>query len=536
MIQQEAADTPPGPFCVLTGGADIAVPGMFNPLLAYPLEVLDPGADGSRDEGEARLKLLRPVLHMAAKESPGLTAETGTASFTASMVKEAAQRPGVHAAFFEVDAPWKPAVRLAALSTITFAPEVADSTMDEESRVSLIPVKGTNDVAVLNVARENVPAPKLVITVPRKYAGSADAHVECRRISAGAMRAVVFSGGGARNESVMGGVEPQLLDRLFAQSLPSRSRARLLPTLPGELPLEIASPVADFWQRQKRCHCISAALAPEGSTRPLAFESITVAGVPADRPDRVVVRAKLHPSSIKCACPLHGLAPIKDRFPSERFTGESEVELTLSMCGRKRSRLADGSYTDCSLHGAGTADVGLVHGICCNETVATLDCSHITGVAGKKRTGRTGRKSGLWMPDLALSGLDLTHAQVLIASAWQCHARVEPLLGKRPQDEVAMACEGAFNAMARRLAAVDRRRALLKTVSDAEMVVRDMAVVDMLRAKDVRRHVRPSTKEEVLAKITPDGEASPLTGDEAKLAETHLGLFPAPPRRGKGRR
>tara|TARA_B110000046_G_scaffold67459_1_gene75485 strand:- start:615 stop:2219 length:1605 start_codon:yes stop_codon:yes gene_type:complete len=534
MSQQKAADTPPVSFCVFTGSADIAVPGMFNPLLAYPREVLDPGADGSRDEGEARLKLLRPVLHMAAKESPGLNADTGTASFTASMVKEAAQRPGVHAAFFKVDAPWKPAVRLAALSTITFAPEVADSTVDEESRVSLIPVKGTNDVAVLNVPRESVPAPKLVITVPRKYAGSADAHVECRRISAGAMRAVVFSGGGARNESVMGGVEPQLLDRLFAQSLPSRSRARLLPTLPGELPLEIASPVADFWQRQKRCHCISAALAPEGSTRPLAFESITVAGVPADRPDRVVVRAKLHPSSIKCACPLHGLAPIKDRFPSERFTGESEVELTLSMCGRKRSRLADGSYTDCSLHGAGTADVGLVQGICCNDTVATLGCSHITGVAGKKRTGR---KSGLWMPNLALSGLDVLHAQVLIASAWQCHARVEPLLGKRPRDEVALACEGAFNAMARRLAEVDRRRALLKhTVSDVEMIARDIAVVDMLRAKDVRRHVRPSSKEEVLARVKPDGEASPLTGDEAKLAETHLGLFPKPRGGGKGRR
>ena len=504
---------------------------MFNPLLAYPRDVLDPGVDDSRDEGEARLKLLRPVLHMAAKTTLGLTHVSGPSSFTAKLVDKPALEVGAYASVFKSTAEWKPVVRLAALSTMLLAPEVADTASNERNRVTFVPVRGSNEVAAINFPPERLPAGKLVMRFPRRQVGSVDAHVEIKRAGTDGFKAVIYSGKGKRADVSASGVATLLLDRLFAPSLPCPEKAKLIPALPDELPLEISSAIADFWQRQKRCHCLAAALAPEDSTRPLAFESITVSGVPMHQPDRVVVRCKLHASSMTCACALQGLPPMSRRFPAERFTGESEVDLSLSMCGRKRPRRPDGSYGDCPLHGAATPEVELVPGICCSGTVAQLGCSHTTGSATK----RTGRKSGLWMPDLALTGLDVVHAQALIAGAWHCRSRVAPMLGKRPREDVAAACEEAFNAMRHRLAEIDRRRALAKdTLSEAAMIERDISAVDMLRAKDVRRHVRPTTKHEVLARVSADGSVAVLGGDDAKLVDTHLGLFPAPPKRGKG--
>ena len=250
---------------VLLSDGDSEVPGMFNPLLAYPRDVLDPGTDDSRDEGEERLQLLRAVLHMATNATPGLTDASGASSFTSKLVDKPAQEVGVHESVFKYKADWKPFVRLASLSTMIFSPEVVDTAINERRRVKLVPVRGSNYVAKINYPPERLPAAKLIMRFPRRHVGSVDAQVEIKRTGNDGFKAVVYSGTGKRNEVSARGVTPLLLDRLFARSLPCPDKAKMVPALPDELPLEISSAIADFWQRQKRCHCLAAALAPEGS-------------------------------------------------------------------------------------------------------------------------------------------------------------------------------------------------------------------------------------------------------------------------------
>jgi len=519
-----------------TGNESPPTPAMYNPLLAYDRGVLDPSVDPERDEGETRLKLLRPALYMAKKDRPGFTDVEGDASLAALITTSEAAHFAVHASLFKVDAPWKPKVRLIAPTTYTFGAETADSQLPENLRVECIPVKGTDRVCALNWPKERLPPPKLMIDFSKRQLNDKEAFLRIERgEQPDTLSMLIFSDGGARREVTLTGVKQIVIDRLLAP-IPVVDAIKPLPKDVGELPVDLQSAVADFWQHQMRCHVVATVCAPGNATRPLAFESVKVTHEGRGH-SKLVLRSTLHPSSIQCACKLHGFPPMQERFPSDRFTG-SEVDMTLSMCGRKRPRSGAG-YGDCPMHGANTPNVSMFPGICCHDTVATMGCSHFIA-AGKQKRAR--RKSGLWISDMGLNGLDLLHAQGLLASASTAEAKLAPMLGKRPRGEILAVCEETETGVERTIDELARMRASDGSVrSDTEMITLDMAAVDALRENKYRRHVRPSTKEEVLAKDQPEGGATPCTkvdadkskGPPLELAETHLGLFRPPLPKGR---
>lgn len=492
---------------------------VLNPLLAYPREVIDPGYDAKRDEGEARARLLRPALHMGARGCPGLCSPDDDGSIAAAIAATRAQRVAVHMALFKADAEWKPRIALVAPTTKAVVAATAD-TFPEDLRIQCVPVKGDESVAVPNYPREGLPAAKLTLDFSRRCAGH-DAHVQCKRDGVKGLKVSVFVSSGARKDFALKNIDARILERLFTPPVRPPEADQPLPAMPGELPIEIASAVADFWQRQMRAHVIPTVCAPDVTdengwkpTRPLAFESIVARREGSKAaPAHALLRATFHPSSLRCACPMHGLPPMARRFPSERFV-DSSVDLTLAMCGRK---LQGGI---CPLHQGATPTVPLVPSVCCHGTVASLGCSHATA---KKR-----RKSGMWIPDMALDGLDLVHAQALLEASMRCVDAVEPLLGKRPREAVDAACRPSREWLACTVDEIERKRAVKDQRRSAEDMLRlDMLAVDMLRKNDVRRHVRPSTKQEVLAREgeNADEKPTPLGGEEAALSETHLGLF-----------
>jgi hypothetical protein len=343
---------------------------------------------------------------------------------------------------------------------------------------------------------------------------------------------VTFADDGSRHEVTLTGVKAIVIDRMLAP-LTVNEVVRPAPQLPGELPIDIQTAVADFWQHQMRGHVVATVCAPEDATRPLAFESIKVTREGYNRPERLVLRSTLHGSSIRCACKLHKLKPMSERFPSERFES-SEVDMTLTMCGRKRPRSESGSYGDCPLHGSSTPNVGMLPGICCHDTVATLGCTHFVA-AGKHK--RVRRKSGMWIPDMALDGLDLLHAQALLSAASSASSRLEKRLGKVDAAEIERVCDEEEQVLERNVDEITRKRVAEGSVrTDADMITLDMHAVDALRSGKYRRHVRPTTREEVLAKDLPEGgvavctklEADKGKGPPLELAETHIGLFPPP--------
>jgi len=507
------------------------VPAMYNPCLAYERDVLDPLVDADRDEGLARLKLLRPALFMAKKGWPSIIQMEAGDSLAATITGSEALRFAVHAAFFKDDAAWRPKIRLIAPTTKTFGAETADAKLPEQLRVECVPVKGTDKVCALNWPNHMLPTPKVLIDFSKRQLNQKEAFMQIKRGEAPeTLACIVFSDSGTRQEFTLTEVKGPVIDRLFAP-LPMAKIVKPLPQLPGELPTDVQSAVADFWQHQMRGHVAATVCAPEDATRPLAFESIKVTREGYNKPERLVLRGAVHASSIKCACRLHKLKPMQERFPSERFEG-SEVDMTLSMCGRKRPK-TDAGYGDCPLHGANTPNVAMFPGICCHDTVAQMGCTHFVS-AGKQKRSR--RKSGLWIPDMGLEGHDLLHAQGLMAAASAAAGKLTPMLGVAPKAEVMDVCERAEKLVERNVDEVTRKRVADGSVrSDKDMITLDMAAVDALRSGKYRRHLT-STRQEVLAYDLPEGGVSKCTkldadkgkGPPLELAETHIGLFRPP--------
>lgn len=507
---------------------------MFNPLLSWDLDILDPTLKEDRDEGEPRLQKVRAFLRAAkldvdpaarAGSSASSSASESSASSessVATLVCAPASKPA-HDATFKVDAVWKPEVCLVAPRAKTFAGDLADK-LPEKYRVQCVPVKNKDEVALLTWPADKLAAPRIMVKYPRRRLEGAthDAHMQIKRTGKDTAELVVFNTKGARTQCAVQ-VPAALLNSLFRQPALEPHIAIATPSLPGDLPTEMAGHIADFWQREMRCHVIATTCAPPDQTRPLAFDSIKAVR-DGKTPGKATVRAKLHPSSIKCACGMHGLAPMKERFPSERFVG-SEVEFTLSMCGRELPRLNDGRYGPCRVCDAGTQTTELLEGLCCAQTTASIGCTH------NKRAG--GRLSGLWVPNMWMSDSALLQVQVLIANAMRCATRLEPMLGKRTDDEIVAVGQHEVQRMSDQLDELTRIRATdeATTRSDHEMLTLDMMAVDALRSQNVRRHVRPSTKTETLAREKLEGGTSILSGNEASLAETHIGLFPPPPKR-----
>jgi hypothetical protein len=137
---------------------------------------------------------------------------------------------------------------------------------------------------------------------------------------------------------------------------------------------------------------------------------------------------------------------------------------------------------------------------------------------------------------MALEGLNVLHAQGLLATAAAASAKLEPMLGHSSKEELASVCDRAERQIERAVDEITRQRVAEGNVrSDAEMITLDMAAVDALRDGKYRRHVC-GNHQEVLACDQLDGTAAKCTkvdadkgkGPPLELAQTHLGLFRPP--------
>ena len=492
------------------------------------MSAIDPGTDLMRDEAEARLARLRPALQLG-----GVVEE-----FVATLAQHGDRRQDIQHALLKPNAAWQPRTCLDAPVTQKLDARVADAVfaMDMNLRVdNCVPIKGTNCVAMVGFPASKLPEPRLLLHFPRhRVGGATDARVEMRRGGANELRISVMLRPGAHRAVSASGIDAEVLDRLFA-TLPRAAEASCpLPDLPGELPVQIGVAVGDFWQTHLRAHVIPTAVAPEGATRPLAFESVKASHESHRNSSKATVQAIVHGSSMRCACGLHGLDPMRDRYPLERWA-ESEVQFTLSMCGRDLYRDADGLCGACPFHADDVETNDLLPGICCVGTEARVACMHFT-------SGRKKRKAGLYIPKIPLHGETRARAQVLIATAHRAARKTEPLLGKRNRDDLRHVCTQVSIVAENRLDELGRRfedDATRGKRTPEAMLELDMAAVDALRANETWRMARRCSGKDALVRIGADGEVVPVTKADyekglappPELAETHIGFFkPLPPR------
>lgn len=522
----------------------------MNPLLAHPRTTIEPHLnDGKRDEGEQRLVHLRAALRaLVSSDTDGALSgfldsacDRSLAAALGACTAEAAT--SVHAAFMDPAFGWNPVVRLVEPLASFFPSDLADEHLSPENRAKCIPVRGETTPPVVAVPHDaNPPPAQIVAQVPRRRLGggvgvggssgssTAKGTLTLTRLESGEVEVSLRSDKGARSPTVVASLPPDIVRRLFARAPPAPRALALLPKTANELCGKVADAVAQFWHHHLRAHVLPAALAPVGSFRPLAIESVTVHSQGGIK-RRTTLRAELAPSCATCICGLHGVLP----NPNEHCVS-SAVKLELSMCGQPLYMPAPECATCprwCHTHLERTPqDDRIPFNACGFGLQAAVVCVH------KMADGKTRAAVHHTFP---LHGVNVLHARMLIASAARTQARSGKLVGKTPEDDLCRVCEEGVEELAVGMDAVHAARAQSPSPYDEEArVAHDAAAANLLQANQGRvwQH-RKSDGTPTLARRSEDsGRIAALPAKEAACAVTHGHWFPEPPRssgrRGRG--
>ena len=468
-------------------------------MIASTLEAIDPCVDATRNEGEARLRLLSSALRSGwAGRSPAPRDE---------LVEELLQI---------CEGPVEQVrICLDAATTQSFSPATADE-MKPADRQLAVALVGSDRLAVLHWPQELLPAPRIVVEVKQSL-------VEVRRSSCNTK--LVISRRGGRGGRGRGSAPPNTPladlgeaqvsldagDRLFAPIVASSGLGGAESRPLGDMPRGHAQLLAEFWRDDVRANC-AVEVATPGAGRPLVVETTTVRREAHRNGERVVLSATLHGSSVACLCTMHGHGggpSATGRRPNGREN--TNVCLHIAMCGRRLAGatpqpldLAAGQVPrNCHVHGAAAPDVPSLPTLCCAHTSAWISCDH------SSQNNRQSRKTFLSVP---LAGSTLFRARALLTSA--------SILSKRAAKRK---LDGAFVERDER-----ELRAKLASV-DTEFTAGEMAELDahavraLLDKKNVRRKIQHASKKEVLVEDIGDGYKK-LTKKSFKKSGVHPSL------------
>ena len=526
----------------------------LRPLLAYPLDEIDPQMNSNRDEGEARLVRLRALL-ISAKRTPGmedlLVAESraGLAALLAPRGRGAIGPQELeerHAALRSVMAsksPNAPKCCLLVPSVRTLSVAEADA-LDEHARAVCVPVRRSDLVALLDEAPCSAGAsPKVVLTWPKAtFTGAVQrAKLTVERSSSTSVRFTVESCTKQIAENLIASDIPEpILKKLFGlvatSGGPELATPRRLPRAANELPDCLQVRLASIAQNKLRLQVLVSAAGPEHTSRPLAFENMRLfyfKDTTRYKHPRVSVKAYMHTSSAACVCGAHNLAPIQRRVPQERFSGKSEVVVSFDMCGECLDSPTkyggrgggQGGGGVCPLHGVqNTSGHALVPGLCCAGCSVTLSCKHQT-IKGDAIS----QEDGLWMPFPRLGRCAWLELTTVMAAVIRYDQKAKGLFGKdAPADaqarlaQLVAETDTDISSKVRDL----KRRSVSegRAQTDEDMLNMDMNAVDLLRSGGVSQAAQKSDASPRLTR--KDGPE--LGPEEKRLAKYHHWLFPRP--------
>ena len=482
----------------------------YPPLLSFRIGQVDPG-QAPRDEGEARLLPLRPLLRLAVRE-PGFQDFLNPAKATC-FVKGLSPAAVLRAAdvvqsLLTTTSALRPTARLVVPTVLTLSVREADR-LDVEQRAQCVPLRGAREVALPGYPARNA-KPRVVVAWPSLADKRApELIVEC---SDNRLHFLASNGSGAPARSLgsAGNFRQQLLDALFAKApaVPFNPLRRL-PDRPAEVPDALQMRIGQFAQHTLRLHALVTAALPGVDSRPLAFENMRFYCEPRDRRQpkitRVVVKAFLHASSCSCICPAHNRSP---PAPGQH----SEVMLSFSMCGMKLQTDKFQPQGVCPVHQNATATHSLAPGVCCADCQVNLVCRHrIKGEPVRRLSLDHG-------PFERAAWLELT---TLLALAADFHGGAAALFeqgGKAVRASV-RALEARIDKALLELS--QRAVEMAGRPSPQALLRADWACVDTLRIGGVAQ-CHPRQKKRKLVSL----DGSDLHEKQKQLHKTHYWLFP----------
>lgn len=518
----------------------------FLPCLSYPLHEVDPGRDARRDEGEARLRRLRPLLRVAAKTtalqkllepehrsslaallSPG---ETGADQWSI------AERANITDSVLKSDDAKKPCIALLRTTVRMLRSREVDA-LDEVSTLTCVPVRRSELVAMPDSPPVRESSPSVVVTWPKHTFAIAkgatrSATLTVERLDKQRVKFTVEAADGVRHENLIANDVPSaILDALFAPgdivvhptvSLATLATSPRLPTAAGELPEQLQLQLAGFVQIRLRAHVLTAAAGPLDTSRPLWFENFKLSWTPVGdgRKPGMAVKGYLHPCSATCLCGAHALPEPATRWPGAKFTGKQTAALTLQMCC---SPLTD--CRGCPTHGSSCAkNKAFAPGRCCTNVGAFFACSH------ECKGGSATKPKGLFIP-CDLEPWAWKELTLLLSLCADFDRRSRPLFGPNAPDDararLTQLVVDSTRELDSRIETFDFERMRNDPgVTDADLARLDALALARLREGGlVRAKTTPTRKAPRL--VFPDDSKRSLGAQEKPLVNPpHIWLFP----------
>jgi hypothetical protein len=522
----------------------------FQCGLSYAASDVDPGLDPTRDEGESRLRKLRPLLRVATKTAgleDFLTAGAPSALSTALApqkkdfgapsalsIWEKAEHGAVLDSLLLSDYDKKPTCALLTPTVHTLSITEADA-LDEPSVMALVPLKREDRLAVPGVAPKRVQCGSVVVRWPRGVfsvckEATKPGELRVDRVGAKRVRFTVHGVDGALCENLYASDIPEaILDALFAPALfttiekPLTAAALRLPKSEGELPEFLQLQLAGFAQLRRRAHVLTAAAGPVTTSRPMWFETmkLTWRKCTKKKPASMCIKAYFHPASTDCFCRAHLLGTPEQRFPKVRFTGTKCAVMTIEMCGEAIND-DDGLEMGCPTHGPKCQrNRDFAPGVCCSNLSISFSCVH-------QRFGE-GKSYGLFVAGGTLNTFERDELTLLLGACAQYDRASRGLFGPDAPADSHERLERLVTATLHDLESKLRRYDVYAhkeaRLSDADMARIDAVALQCLREGGL---IQVETPQRQSQKLVWHTEPKQPTADEKKLFKHHHWLFPRP--------
>lgn len=496
-----------------------------NPSLAHPLAVIDPYVDTSRNEGEARMVALRPLLRLFARsvDSMALVDPASDASFGSLMA--AGRKANVGGPIVEGMLSGKSSTS-AVMTICLVRPTVAIITaqeadeLDNSEREKCIAILGDDKLARPTEDAGSV-RPHVILTVPKGIAGgSRDAKMDIERVSPTCVKIGIVSSSGSRRYMTSGELPAVVVEKLFAPAETAvQSTPCLGPKRINELTAASKLAIVDFLERKVRLQVLCTASMPAPVSRPVVLDRVRLREFSEKNASWASVRASLHPSSSSCICGAHGL----------RFDWEGRVEVNLETCGRPLEKGLDGGMC-CPCHhdavdSSGNARFSM-RGVCTEGTKVTVTCFHRSGSVSKR---------GVVIDDVRLNDAERLELSTILVNVLEFEGRTQSFFNSRGWATDQATIDRHAKSLGEKLAAQLKKvegsqleREDAEETNPRAMMQRDMTAVDLMRGGGVFRHTVKRGERRgcpYLARAKRTDDTPPLKPHESELISTHGHIF-----------
>jgi len=497
---------------------------MLNASYAHSLATIDPHVDTSRNEGEARLAPLRPLLRAFARsvDSMALVDPASDASIGALLCSRRNAELGgpVTEALLSAKNSMSDAFAICLVCSKMAVINVDEAdNLDNKERAKCIAILGDDKLAIPTEDAGSA-RPHVLLTVPKGIAGGIrDAKMDIERVNATCVKVGIVSSSGTRRYITSGEIPSILIQRFFETTAAVQSTPCFGPKRSNEITSTAKLAIVDFLERKVRLQVLCTASMPAPVSRPVVLDRVSLRQFSEKHASWASVRATLHPSSSSCICGAHGL----------RFDWEGKVEVNIETCGRPLETDADGKAS-CPCHHAAVDDLGnarfSLHGVCTEGTKVTVTCFHRNGSACKR---------GVVIDDVVLNDAERLELSTILVNILEFEGRTRSFFNGKGFAVDQPAIDHHAKALGEKLAGelnnVENRqlgKEDAETTNPRAMMQRDMVAVDLLRGGGVFRHrIKRGERRgcPYLSRTKRTDETPPLKPHESDLIESHGHLF-----------